>query len=105
MTVHARKARIEFGDFQTPDELARAVCVKLKKIGLEPQFIIEPTCGVGAFVMAAIHEFPSAMIFGFDINKYYLDTLASKLSAQKKDAQIQLRQADFFGSEWKISLQ
>ena len=47
-----RKRRAEFGDWQTPDELAAAACVKLILLGIVPNVVIEPTCGVGAFVLA-----------------------------------------------------
>ena len=47
-TAAARKQRIEFGDFQTPDSLALAVCKRLTALGICPDVVIEPTCGVGA---------------------------------------------------------
>src|SRR6266516_6715557 len=35
----------EYGDFQTPLSLARAVCQKLFALGYRPKVLIEPTCG------------------------------------------------------------
>lgn len=39
------KAKVEYGDFQTPIELAERVCQKLIELGVNPDVIIEPTCG------------------------------------------------------------
>ena len=61
-----RRRKIEFGDFQTPDSLAQKVCERLSGLGIHPDVVIEPTCGVGAFVLAAAHAFPMAQeILGF----------------------------------------
>ena len=38
-----KNKKIEFGDFQTPKELADEVCQKIVEIGLAPNFVIEPT--------------------------------------------------------------
>ena len=60
MTNTLRQAQIEFGDFQTPLELAKRVCQKLIELGVSPVTVIEPTCGVGAFVEASAITFPAA---------------------------------------------
>ena len=52
------RAKIEFGDFQTPAALAVEVCALLKRLGVEPDSVIEPTCGTGAFLVAAADMFP-----------------------------------------------
>jgi hypothetical protein len=44
------KAKIEFGDFQTPFSLAKEVCALLVQRGFRPDAVLEPTCGVGAFL-------------------------------------------------------
>ena len=41
------------GDYQTPPELAHAVCARLAGDGLAPAAVLEPTCGRGAFLAAA----------------------------------------------------
>jgi len=64
------KNKIEFGDFQTPRLLADKVCQYLKKMGVQPDILIEPTCGIGAFLQAGVENFKSLkQVFGFDINK------------------------------------
>ncbi len=62
----------EFGDFQTPRELAFEVCLLLSRLNLKPETIIEPTCGLGSFVSAAHKVFHSAKISGFEISKHYI---------------------------------
>ena len=41
------KAKIEFGDFQTPPALARQICEMIRQRGIAPDVVMEPTCGVG----------------------------------------------------------
>jgi hypothetical protein len=65
--------RSEYGDFQTNIHLAKKVCVLLKLKQIEPKVIIEPTCGKGAFIIAALQMFPKvAKIIGIEIFKPYL---------------------------------
>lgn len=68
-------ANNEFGDFQTPIELAR-LCVE--RLQIEPAArILEPTCGVGAFLEAAADISPRSERVGYEINPEYVQ-LASK---------------------------
>lgn len=96
------KKKIEFGDFQTPDNLAQIVCTKLSSLGVSPNIIIEPTCGVGAFVLAALSEFSSTdKIYGFEINPIYLEELKKRLSVLPNSEKVILKQADFFATDWE----
>lgn len=95
------RSRIEFGDWQTPDELALAVCARLVDIGISPDVIIEPTCGVGAFVRAAANVFPEAeCIRGYDVNSEYLYILGQELIAHSASEKTRLKHADFFKTDW-----
>ncbi len=49
----------EFGDFQTNPILAERICRYLLRKGCVPETLIEPTCGRGGFVLAALEAFPS----------------------------------------------
>lgn len=99
------KRRIEFGDFQTPDDLALAVCRRLVALDIRPDVVIEPTCGVGAFVRAAAASFPDALeILGFDTNVSYLETLRAKLASTRSHGRIELEHADFFTTDWRQKL-
>ena len=72
MHVRARR-RIEFGDFQTPIALARAICSLVARSGFSPASILEPTCGTGAFLTAALETFPAvSRVLGFEINAEYV---------------------------------
>ncbi len=47
------------GDFQTPEPLAAAACEVLKRKGIEPDVLVEPSCGEGQLVVAALKAFPT----------------------------------------------
>lgn len=101
-----RRRQIEFGDFQTPDDLALRVCRRLDALGIRPDVVIEPTCGVGAFTLAAAEVFADAKeIAGFDINKAYLDTARHRLASKHENRCIRLEEADFFTNDWRKELQ
>ena len=93
------KAVAEFGDFQTPTELALAATKVLCRLGIQPRSIIEPTCGRGAFIAAAAECFREAeAIIGIDINANHLS--AAKAATNRFGRRIALRQGDFFKLDW-----
>lgn len=97
-----KKKRTEFGDFQTPDALAAEVCNYLYALGLKPDVIIEPTCGVGAFVLAAAHAFSDARaVLGYEVNTGHLEVLRSRLDGHPCASRVQLEHADFFTTDWQ----
>ena len=63
----------EFGDYQTPSYFANRVCSYLTTyLNLQPETIIEPTAGMGAFIEASIAQFGSfKKIIGIEINTDY----------------------------------
>lgn len=92
--------KIEFGDFQTPLELARDIVAFLVSSGETPDAVVEPTCGRGSFLVAALGAFPRAKVFyGFDINPRYVrkvkDTVCDRCG---REAHIECR--DFFHVDW-----
>jgi len=50
--------------FKTPLALAREVCSLLVQRGIKADAVLEPTCGVGAFLNAAAEAFPKARLLG-----------------------------------------
>ena len=88
----------EFGDFQTPRELAFEVCLLLSRLNLKPNTIIEPTCGLGSFVGAAHKIFHSAKILGFDI---YSNYIAQTQDRFRDEENIEIFEANFFETDWK----
>ena len=90
--------KIEFGDFQTPDLLAFKICKFIKQQGMNPKTIIEPTCGIGNFVINSNKVFTSAeKIFGLEINNHYINTLKNKINGNEK---IIIENQDFFKLNW-----
>ena len=100
-----RRRRVEFGDFQTPEELARDVCAKLVGLGLKPGTVIEPTCGVGAFVLAAVAAFPEVQsVLGFEVNAQYVERLSAALPVRSNGQRVCVVRADFFQVAWSDEL-
>ena len=105
MRQPSRRRRIEYGDFQTPSELARQVCQKLIDLGVQPDAIVEPTCGLGAFVEASARAFPAAKtIIGLEINPTYLAELEKKRRYLPHGNRILLLEGDFFTFDWHSTL-
>lgn len=92
----------EFGDFQTPRELAFEICQLLSRLNVHPNTIIEPTCGLGSFVAAAQKIFFSSKIIGFDISSKYIEFAQNKFSDNEN---ILISQADFFEMNWNKILE
>ncbi len=95
----------EFGDFQTPDRLAIWTTQVVKRLNMNPQSILEPTCGRGSFLLAAIEAFPEAQDFlGIEINQAHLDELHQRLAAKAiapiTTLPITTLQSDFFKVDW-----
>jgi len=105
MNDTAKRLQIEYGDFQTPFALAQRVCDKLNELGVSAETIVEPTCGVGAFIKAAAASFPAAQkIFGVEVNQAYLDELANRKKDWAAPNRIKLFQGDFFTFDWSSLL-
>jgi hypothetical protein len=93
---------MEYGDFQTPTDLADRVCRRLAELGIRPGTIIEPTCGTGAFVEAAARIFVSAKrIIGIEVNDGYLEDLRCRLPEIIGHQRIEPRQGNFFDIDWR----
>lgn len=95
------RKQIEFGDFQTPDVLAEQVVSLIKQQGINPGSVIEPTCGVGAFILAAMRGFETTgKIIGLEINPEYFASADARLSKEARRPHLDLRRADFFSTDW-----
>ncbi|MEG4030778.1 MULTISPECIES: class I SAM-dependent methyltransferase [unclassified Microcoleus] len=101
MSSNDRKTKLEYGDFQTPLELAEMVCRKLIQLDVNPKVIIEPTCGIGNFIKAAANSFPSASkIIGVEINQSYLTEI--RLNKQLlQDEKCEIFHGNFFQFDWE----
>ena len=84
----------EFGDYQTPLYFANCVCSYLTNyLNLQPETIMEPTAGMGAFIEASIAQFGSCKkIVGIEINTDYCKYCEDKF----QDKKIRIINEDFF---------
>ena len=64
----------EFGDYQTPGYFAVKVCNLLKdKLKISPAVVIDPTCGVGNFLKAALNVFDNVKEAVLQVNPDVVD--------------------------------
>jgi Methyltransferase domain len=92
----------QFGDFQTPDILAEQVMETLiHNHQLQPDVIIEPSCGKGAFIRAALKKFQDTKIIGFDINNSYVEEAKISLAKYSDSKNVAVYHADFFDTDWQ----
>ncbi len=92
----------QFGDFQTPDNLALEVVQLLKsKHKISPEFIIEPSCGTGAFIRAALNIFKHSKIIASDINEEYIQQAKLSIAEYSNYDNLTLYTSDFFSTNWK----
>jgi hypothetical protein len=99
------KTQKVYGDFQTPPPLAEAAIATLRRLAIKPGSVLEPTCGKGAFLLAAFQAFPEAAgVIGVDINAEHLQELRHQISSLARQDTIQLWHADFFSFDWQTLL-
>lgn len=94
--------KAEYGDFQTPEALARDACLLLRKLAIAPAAILEPTCGLGRFLFAGLDQFNEVQqALGADVNARYIQ-YAKTTRQQRRDAEkVRLVEADFFVADWE----
>lgn len=95
------RREVEFGDFQTPLSLATEVCSVVRETGFSPVSVVEPSCGRGTFLKAALDVFPEATHFlGVDRNSEYVQEAKKAMDCVAHDKEIQILQGDFFDIDW-----
>ncbi len=95
------KAIAEFGDFQTSADLAIQVCELLARQGEQPAAILEPTCGIGNFVFAAVNTFSAAQpVLGVEINPTYVTVARERAANLQLSDCVQVLEGDFFTVAW-----
>ena len=86
----------QFGDFQTPNELARKIVELLKRNhNMNPDVVIEPTCGKGAFVRASYEGFKQAKILGFEINQSHIQEAKRSFNVSSQTSRVTMRRPIF----------
>ncbi len=94
----------EFGDYQTPLELSDKIYKLLLRTGIDPDVVIEPTCGKGSFLISALNNLSNlSNLIGIEINQtYYLKTLEDVLKyyisnpVEDKTISIEIINKDIF---------
>lgn len=95
----------EYGDFQTPPELAEQVCKLLADRGMNPAAVLEPTCGIGNFLLAAVEQFPDLSTgLGIDVNDGYVAVSKAKLAGRSNAAKVKVIHESFFEVDWPTTL-
>ncbi|MBQ9873665.1 MAG: class I SAM-dependent methyltransferase [Thermoguttaceae bacterium] len=90
-------AKYEYGDYQTPLDFAERVCRYLKDArGVKPTAVVEPTCGVGAFLQSAL-IFDAKEYYGIEINPKYCDICRQRVA----DPRVRVVNADAFSFSTK----
>lgn len=65
--------RVEYGDYQTNEKLAETTIDKLLRKQSSSEYLIEPTCGKGHFILAAIKNIPTLkQVWGIEIYEPYV---------------------------------
>ena len=82
-----------YGDFQTPLALAQSVLQRVASFG-QPFAVLEPTCGVGHFLVAAAETWPGTPLFGVEL----LESHAVAARSRVPTAQIQV--GDALTTDW-----
>jgi hypothetical protein len=95
------RTKIELGDFQTPPDLAAAVCRVLCARGLAPRAIVEPTCGTGSLLLAALDAFPGAShALGADLNEAHVAAARAQLRGRVSTQRVDVEPLNFFTADW-----
>lgn len=97
--------RGNYGDWQTGYEFAKSVCIYLKNRGVIPDIIVEPTCGIGNFISAAIDVFQTVKkVYGIEISKGYVEQTERKLQEYQNNNLIisyELYNTDVFSFDFR----
>lgn len=65
--------KVEYGDYQTNKNLAFKVANLISDKNISPEIVLEPTCGKGNFIIAALNSFQSIKkVYAIEIFKPYV---------------------------------
>ena len=101
------KNTIEFGDFQTPLDLAKDIAIIASNSHGKINTIIEPTCGLGSFIQA-FTEIKTTVnnLIGWEINPSYVKLARNNLPDKYRNKPISIKEQDFFQVDWsKINIE
>jgi hypothetical protein len=102
------ESQVEYGDYQTNQQLTQLVCNYLSNKNINPQILIEPTCGKGNFILSAIQTFKNLeQVWGIEIQEKYLWQLKFSLleyylkNPQANKPEIHLYHYDVFNFDFQ----
>ncbi|MBN2561323.1 MAG: SAM-dependent DNA methyltransferase [Phycisphaerae bacterium] len=106
MTTQSKPGKTtEFGDLQTPMALAQSVCRLLAQQGTRPASIVEPTCGIGNFLLSALSEFTDASrAIGVEINPEYVRLATTAVGTRQHESRTRIIRQSFFETDWRTLL-
>jgi len=96
----------EWGDFQTPPSLAKQVCQYLCEFGVAPTVVVEPTYGLGNFILASLETFPKLdLVYGVELQEKYewhlkIALLIKSLLGRRVAAEVELHRDNIFSHEF-----
>ncbi len=104
--------RASYGDWQTPTLLATNICkTHVTRFG-SPNIVVEPTCGLGAFVISALTTFPDLLeIHAIEINPRYTKQLKTNILSYALDhptlrhPDIYIYNSNFFEFDFSFIMQ
>ena len=100
-TKKSKVRKAAFGDFQTPMDLARQIARFIKSSDVLVSSVVEPTCGIGNFLMASAETFGRGVsYYGFDINAGYVEQAQRTLS-NASNTRIHIECQDFYDKNWR----
>lgn len=96
--------RREFGDFQTPPELASALIRRLGPIGERWGRVLEPTCGRGVFLEELLQSpSPPAEMIGVELQAEHCAAARAAIERREpKASRVSIVQADFFSLDLRV---
>jgi adenine-specific DNA-methyltransferase len=78
--------RRRLGTFFTPEPIVKYMIDQSNKLFAGgPKNVVDPGAGVGAFTLAALDEWPAAIVTAVDVNVVTLGLLAARAAAQETD--------------------
>lgn len=94
------KEIVEFGDFQTPIQLAQEVIAVVDPKD-DFDLITEPTCGLGTFLRACLeYGVEPSKLEGWEINPDYVDLANESLQSISGKSRQFVAEQDFFQIDW-----
>lgn len=100
--MSAAKRKLEYGDYQTPATLAAKACRVLVKLGVKAGAVLEPTCGLGSFLLAGVDGLKGVRVArGFDINRSYVGEARNLLKKAHGGAAVHIEEGNFFEIDWR----